>query len=108
MIGANSTISVFRMQTTSNKDSFGEVANLSGLSAFIEPITAEPSTGFNDESVYLLHKCYIDDKPDIRISDKIIDDLAAEYTVKGVQYFRGGDVPSHTELTVSKKRDDYI
>ncbi len=109
MIGANNTISVYRIDRDVNsKEVYGSSAVIAGLSAYIEPVELQPSEGFQGESVFYQFQCFVEGKPDIRISDKIIDSDNNSYTVNGVQYFKGGDVASHTEISITKKRDDYV
>lgn len=107
MQGANATISSERILTVSGKDSYAS-GPLSSVSAYIEPAEKEPSEFINGESAFYVFMCVVDGSVDVKISDRITDDLGNIYTVKGVQFFRGGDVPSHTEIILIKKRDDYI
>ena len=97
----NTTIQVKRVVTTDGKDTYGSV--ILSLGAYIEPIEPEAHGGFQDESVYLDHKCWVDNIQDIQRSDLITDSDDNEYVVRGVQKFKGGDVPDHTEIIMTKK-----
>lgn len=103
MVGSNTEITTYRIVAQGGKESYSETPHIDGVKAFIEPIQPEPSALWNGESVFELHKCYVDGILDIVVSDRLIDSNGNEYSIKGVQVFRGGDVPSHTELTIVKK-----
>lgn len=108
MQGSNSTISSYRIEASGGKEQYGTTPILEGVQCYIEPPELDPQSAFNDEATFYDFMLYIDGINDFKISDKIVDDLGDIYLVKAVQNFRGGDVPSHQELKLTKKRDDYI
>lgn len=103
MIGSNATISTKRIEAVDGKQSYSETYTLENVEAYIEPINAEAAKNF-EENIFLLFTLIIDGVVDILISDLVVDDEGDEYTVKGVKPFKGGDVPSHTEAVIVKKR----
>jgi hypothetical protein len=109
MIGKNNSIKTYRITTDLNlKEIYSSTPTLNGLSVYLEPIELEPSEGFHGEAVYNRFVCFADGNQDIKISDKVIDSEGNVYIVNGTQYFKGGDIPSHTEISLTKKRSDYI
>jgi len=109
MIGANTTITTYRIVRDGNdKEAYSVVPTLSSVSAWVEQLDQEPTEFVSGDSTFYNYRGYVDGILDIKISDKVIDAEGNEYTVKGVQSYNGGDVPDHTEISMTIKRNDYI
>jgi len=104
IIGANNTVSTYRLTTTNNQDEYSTSANLSGLGCYIEPVSPDVAVIFGDENAFKTYKCYIKGAKDIIITDKVIDKQYNEYIVQGVEKFENNtDVTNQTELTMVRK-----
>jgi hypothetical protein len=103
MLGANSVISTKRLVVTNGKEAYPSENILFDEEACIEQMTAEAAAMWSGENALLMHKMFLDEIQEIKTSDLVTDDLGNEYIVKGVQFFRGGDVPSHTEIAMVKE-----
>lgn len=109
MIGANTTITTYRIVRDANdKEAYSASPTLTSVSAWVEQLDQEPTEFVSGDSTYYNFRCYVDGILDVKISDKVIDGDGYEYTVKGVQAYNGGDVPDHTEISMTIKRNDYI
>lgn len=101
MLGANSIISTQRLVETDGKEAFSEDV-LTDVECYIEQTNAEKAVFWGDHNVFFIYTMYIDGLPDIRVGDRVTDEDDNVYTVKGVQKFKGGDVPSHCEVVINK------
>jgi len=106
MIGANCTVTTYRLEVDgSGHQAYGS-AVISGQDAWIEQLDAEAASFFaSDDSVFFVNSMHLDGLPDLKISDKVIDSDGYEYIVRGVQPFRGGDIPDHTEAVIVRVRE---
>lgn len=101
MIGQNHTISTKRLIATTGKEAYSVGFIIANEPAFIEKMNPEDAamwSGANSLSMYLMH---LDGTPDVRKSDKVIDDAGNEYIVHDIQPFTGGDIPDHSEIVLS-------
>lgn len=104
MLGENSTISTKRLFTTAGKEAYGDENILNGVSVYIEQLNAEAAAMYTGEDVFNVYKLFGDGLLDLIIGDQVTDEDAITFVVKGVQSFKGGDVPSHTEAILMKRR----
>lgn len=105
MIGANTTISIYRMIYGSSTNTYPGSADYTGIEAFIESMRGEVTQvlnqGFNVED-YL---CYCDPVT-IDVGDKVIDSQGSEYRVSGVERHENNqDVPDLYTITLRKERN---
>lgn len=104
MNGANSLITTQRLESDGEgKDQYGSNI-LSSREAYIEPLSAQAAKNYAEYDMNMLHLMVCDDVVDILISDRVTDDDGVTYKVIGVQSFKGGEIPSHTEVVMFKTR----
>lgn len=102
-IGSNHTISSKRLIKADGKETYSGPNLLADVQVWIEKMSLEDSQVWTGGSSLALNLMIMDGLPDIKRSDKITDEDGVEYFVYGVQPFKGGDVPSHTEVALSSK-----
>lgn len=104
MNGANSLITTRRFTTDSEgKDQYNTDV-ISSTEVYIEPLNAQAAKNYADYDMNLLFLMVGDGIMNILISDSVTDEDDVNYTVVGVQQYKGGEIPSHTETVMFKKR----
>lgn len=103
MQGSNHIISTNRLEETSGKEDYGATEILSDVAVWIEQLDKKASLMWSGDSSLLINLMHIDGLPDIKTSDLVTDDDGVEYIVQGVQFFKGADIPSHTEVIMAKQ-----
>jgi len=84
IMGANATISVYKLQYGSKLDTYASSAAVSGAEAYIEGQQAEMIVVLGDQANLETFVMWCD-PIDIAKGDKIIDDRSREYRVIGVE-----------------------
>ena len=104
MNGSNSLITTQRLETdVEGKDEYSADI-LSSTEAYIEPLNAQAAKNYAEYDMNMLYFMVCDGVVDVLISDRVTDDEDVTYKVIGVQSFKGGEIPSHTEVVMFKKR----
>lgn len=104
MNGANSIVTTRRFETDEEgKDQYTDDV-LSSTEVFIEPLNDQAAKNYAEYDMNLLFLMVGDGILDILISDSVTDDEGTNYVVIGVKPYKGGEIPSHTEVVMFKKR----
>jgi hypothetical protein len=104
MNGANSLITTRRFATDGEgKDTYTDDV-ITSTEVYIEPLNAQAAKNYADYDMNLLFLMVGDGIMDILISDSVTDEDDVNYVVIGVQPYKGGEIPSHTEVVMFKKR----
>ncbi len=84
ILGANATISVYKLQYGTKLDTYASVAAVSGVEAYIEGQQAEMIAVLGEQANIETFFMWID-PIDIAKGDKIVDDRNREYRVIGIE-----------------------
>ncbi len=90
LLGANTTITTYRLVNAGNTSAFSGTATIDGQEAYIESQEADVAAVLESQpgvEVFLLHM----EPGDIRPSDKVVDADSLEYRVMGVEKHEGND-----------------
>jgi len=90
MIGANTTITTYRLADSGVKSEYSGTATLTGIDAYIESIRSELQSVLNVQPGYEVFTCHID-PADVKVGDKVIDAASVEYRVHGIERHEGND-----------------
>lgn len=104
MNGANTTVTTYRMETVSGKQSYSSTPTITSEEAYIEPLSEQAAANYSGENQHMLFLMVMDGIQDVISSDKVVDGDGFEYIVKGIKPYRGGEIPSHTEAVILKTR----
>ena len=106
MLGANSTFSTYRLETSNGKKTFGVSAHLSSVSGYIEKARLETQMMLDGQASLNIFNLFTDEILDIIVGDKVVDSSENVYIVKAVQSFSGNeDADSHMECILAQKYD---
>ena len=107
VIGANTTISTYRLADSSNTSAFSGTPTISGAEAFIESPSPEMVAVLGDQAGIEVFSCHVD-PGDYRIGDKVVD---AEGNVYGLvaleRHENNKDADDVYTLRLHKKTEQY-
>ena len=98
MIGANATISVYKLQEVSGKETYS-TADSTGVDCYKERIQPELATFWDGGGDYEVYRFITDEVLDVKETDRLVDQDSNTFTVKGIQQFEDNiDTDNHTEI----------
>lgn len=104
MIGANHTITGYRLQTANSKSTFSVVAQLQGVPVYIDRESLQVGAFVDQENAYDIYRIECDRDLDILEHDKLIDNTGREFRVHTVTKESGNDVGATTVALIQLSR----
>lgn len=80
----NKTLDIFHFERTGDKEEYESTPSFTGVKAQIIPASADLLAVFPGIPSYQLHEIFVYEQGDIRNGDKLVDQDAVEYIVRGV------------------------
>lgn len=84
ILGANTTITTYRLQDTSDVTSYGGTAIVSAAEAFIESPSPDVGAVLGEQAGYETFFCYVE-PGNYRVTDKVVDASGAVYSIAGIE-----------------------
>jgi len=84
MIGANTTITTYRLTDSSDTSSFSASATVSGVAAYIENTSPELVAVLGEQPGIETYDCHVE-PGNYRVGDKVVDGSSNEYRIVGIE-----------------------
>lgn len=90
IIGANTTITTYRLANSGNTAAFSGSATLSGVAAYIESLRGELAAVIGENPALEIFTCHVD-PCDVKVGDKVVDAASVEYRVANIEKHDGNE-----------------
>lgn len=112
-LGANRSISTYRLANAVSPDDtteYSAVAEFSGIEAYVESTKPELDLVLGVKPGLEAYMMYVDAEElnDVRVSDKVVDNLGDVYFVQGIKrHIENDDTENHLEIFMLKETTRY-
>lgn len=103
MIGANNTVTTYRMTTSGGKSTYSATPTLTAMPCFLVGADFRLANALGYANAFELFVMYMDQDVDILRGDKVVDRNDEEFYVVGIKETPDDEVEGTTEVFISKK-----